>query len=105
VSGQSPNCWSPLTPGSRSFYLCAQGFWTTGRKMWPTLWWWLVPRKINGFGFTMHFLDEMTHFFSVYKDLESAEVVGKGWEGLERAYEEIKHAVELYRMNFRSLFG
>jgi inorganic pyrophosphatase len=48
-----------------------------------------------------HFLDEMAHFFSVYKDLESAEVMGKGWEGLEQAYAEIERAVERYREHVR----
>jgi inorganic pyrophosphatase len=48
-----------------------------------------------------HFLEEMGHFFSVYKDLESDEVVGRGWEGLERAYAEIEHAVERYREHVR----
>jgi inorganic pyrophosphatase len=43
-----------------------------------------------------HFLEETTHFFNVYKDLESAEVVGRGWEGLEAAYEEIRIAVERF---------
>ncbi len=48
-----------------------------------------------------HFLEEMGHFFSVYKDLESAEVVGRGWEGLEQAYTEIERAVERYREHVR----
>ncbi|TET48994.1 MAG: inorganic diphosphatase [Anaerolineales bacterium] len=39
-----------------------------------------------------HFLDEMAHFFNVYKDLESAEVQGRGWDGLEAACEEIRAA-------------
>ncbi len=49
-----------------------------------------------------HFLDEVAHFFSVYKDLESGEVVGKGWDDLETAYEEIEHAVERYREHVSS---
>jgi len=48
-----------------------------------------------------HLLDEMAHFFSVYKDLESAEVVGKGWDGLEEAYAEIEGAVQQYREHVR----
>ncbi len=48
-----------------------------------------------------HFLEEMAHFFSVYKDLESATVVGKGWDGLEQAYAEIKRAVQRYREHMR----
>ena len=52
-----------------------------------------------------HFLEEVTHFFNVYKDLESAEVEGKGWDGLDRAYAEIESAVEQFQMKLRSLFG
>ncbi|HEC34471.1 MAG TPA: hypothetical protein ENI37_07125, partial [Chloroflexi bacterium] len=33
-----------------------------------------------------HFLQEVAHFFSVYKHLEQEEVRAKGWEGLERAF-------------------
>ena len=52
-----------------------------------------------------HFLEEVAHFFNVYKDLERAEVVGKGWDGLEQAYTEIENAVELYQMKLKDLFG
>jgi inorganic pyrophosphatase len=44
-----------------------------------------------------HFLDEVAHFFDVYKDLESAEVKGSGWDGLESACAEIRRAVERYQ--------
>ena len=44
-----------------------------------------------------HFLDEMAHYFEVYKDLELAEVVGSGWDGVQSAYGEIERAVERYR--------
>lgn len=43
-----------------------------------------------------HFLDEVTHFFSVYKDLEQIKVRALGWEGLDRAYEEIERAIRMY---------
>lgn len=43
-----------------------------------------------------HFLDEVTHFFSVYKDLEQVEVKALGWEGLDRAYQEIERAIQMY---------
>ncbi|HIP86898.1 MAG TPA: hypothetical protein EYH27_00485, partial [Anaerolineales bacterium] len=43
-----------------------------------------------------HFLEEVTHFFSVYKDLERAETEPKGWEGVKRAYEEIERAIQMY---------
>ena len=49
-----------------------------------------------------HFLEEVAHFFSVYKDLERVEVQGKGWEGLERAHEEIEEAVGIYVQRLRS---
>jgi inorganic pyrophosphatase len=52
-----------------------------------------------------HFLEEVAHFFNVYKDLESAEVEGKGWDGLDRAYKEIERAVQYYQVNFKNLFG
>jgi inorganic pyrophosphatase len=44
-----------------------------------------------------HFLDEMGHFFSVYKDLEMAEVEPKGWYDREAAYAEIEEAAARYR--------
>lgn len=43
-----------------------------------------------------HFLEEVAHFFSVYKDLEGAEVETKGWDARNEAYEEIKEAVNRY---------
>jgi inorganic pyrophosphatase len=50
-------------------------------------------------------ITEVIHFLNVYKDLESAEVEGKGWDGLERAYEEIEHALQTYQMSLKHLFG
>jgi len=44
-----------------------------------------------------HFLNEMAHFFEVYKDLEIDEVQGGGWDGIESAYAEIRRGVERYR--------
>ena len=44
-----------------------------------------------------HFLDEMAHFFKVYKDLESVSVKIQGWKGLKAAHKEIEKAVKLYR--------
>jgi inorganic pyrophosphatase len=52
-----------------------------------------------------YFLEEMTHFFNVSKDLERAETEGRGWDGLDRAYAEIESAVERYQMSLKSLFG
>jgi len=44
-----------------------------------------------------HFLDEVRHFFSVYKDLEGIRVEAVGWENAEVARERIRHAAEIYR--------
>jgi len=46
-----------------------------------------------------HFLDEMEHFFSVYKDLEQATVESRGWKGIKKAYEAIERAVSRYRQH------
>jgi inorganic pyrophosphatase len=43
-----------------------------------------------------HFLKEVTHFFSVYKDLEGVRTEALGWEGPEVAMERIKYAIDLY---------
>jgi len=48
-----------------------------------------------------HFLKEMAHFFNVYKDLESAEAVGKGWDGAECAHTTIRHSVKQYQIHMR----
>jgi inorganic pyrophosphatase len=52
-----------------------------------------------------HFLEEVAHFFSVYKDLESVEVIGKGWEGRAMAFMEIEEAVARYRQQFGHLLS
>jgi inorganic pyrophosphatase len=44
-----------------------------------------------------HFLREVEHFFSVYKDLDQVHVESGGWDGLDRAYQEIHEAMRLYR--------
>ena len=43
-----------------------------------------------------HFLDEVTHFFSVYKDLQLVGVDALGWENREAALIEIQRAIALY---------
>jgi inorganic pyrophosphatase len=43
-----------------------------------------------------HFLEEIAHFFTVHKDLETAEVEIKGWDDQDDAYEEIEQAVKRY---------
>ncbi len=44
-----------------------------------------------------HFLREVTHFFSVYKDLEGIRTEARGWEGPEVAKDRINYAIDLYR--------
>jgi inorganic pyrophosphatase len=46
--------------------------------------------------FNPHLLDEIAHFFTVYKDLEKKEVKVLGWEDEVRAKEEIKRAQAAY---------
>jgi inorganic pyrophosphatase len=47
-----------------------------------------------------HFLAEMAHFFSVYKDLERARTQALGWEPAAAARQAIRHAVRLYKKEF-----
>lgn len=47
-----------------------------------------------------HFLDEVGHFFSVYKDLEGVRVEVVGWEDADVAKKQIEHAIRLYQTNF-----
>jgi len=42
------------------------------------------------------FSEEMSHFFTVCKDLEMVEVGIRGWDGQDEAYEEIDQAVRRY---------
>jgi inorganic pyrophosphatase len=47
-----------------------------------------------------HFLREVEHFFSVYKDLEGVRVKPIGWQDADVAKAEIEHAVQLYRERY-----
>ena len=47
-----------------------------------------------------HFLQEVAHFFEVYKDLEAERTRPVGWEGLASAYAQVEQAVVLYREKF-----
>jgi inorganic pyrophosphatase len=48
-----------------------------------------------------HYLLEVQHFFSVYKDLEEGgRVKVKGWEDADAAREAIGHAMRIYRDRF-----
>ncbi len=44
-----------------------------------------------------HYLDEIQHFFSVYKDLEGIRVEPLGWQPADIARERIKYASDLYK--------
>lgn len=44
-----------------------------------------------------HLLKELAHFFKVYKDLQEKEVQIVGWEGAEKAKEEIRRAQEAFK--------
>jgi inorganic pyrophosphatase len=48
-----------------------------------------------------HYLKEVAHFFSVYKDLEGARVEVVGWEDAQAAKKQIEHAVRLYQSTFQ----
>ncbi|MCC5949105.1 MAG: inorganic diphosphatase [Nitriliruptoraceae bacterium] len=43
-----------------------------------------------------HLLDEIAHFFSIYKDLEQKLVEVRGWENRESAFRVLEEAVERY---------
>ncbi|MCB2155020.1 inorganic diphosphatase [bacterium] len=43
-----------------------------------------------------HYLKEVAHFFSVYKDLEGHRTLSLGWEDVGLAHEQIMHAIKLY---------
>ena len=44
-------------------------------------------------------LEEIAHFFAHYKDLERKKVKVLGWESREAAYEQIRHAQQLYQQH------
>lgn len=43
-----------------------------------------------------HYLKEVEHFFTVYKDLEGVRVEPIGWEGVDVAKQRIQYAVDHY---------
>ena len=47
-----------------------------------------------------HFLAEMQHFFSVYKDLELVRTQSLGWEPAAAARQAIRHAIRLYKKEY-----
>ena len=44
-----------------------------------------------------HLLDEIAHFFKEYKHLEGKTTEILGWENADKAFEAIKHSIELYK--------
>ncbi len=47
-----------------------------------------------------HFLQEVAHFFAVYKDLEGAHVKTLGWERVDRARERIRYSYEMFKKEY-----
>ncbi|MEZ4634176.1 MAG: inorganic diphosphatase [Caldilineaceae bacterium] len=47
-----------------------------------------------------HYLDEVRHFFQVYKDLEGSSVDVLGWEDVNAAKAEIQRSQRLYKERF-----
>lgn len=48
-----------------------------------------------------HLLKEITHFFSIYKDLEGKRTKMIGWQDCARAYEIIKESQQRYQENLK----
>ncbi len=44
-----------------------------------------------------HFLEEVAHFFTVYKDLEGSRTHPLGWESVDVARKQIMHSIRLYK--------
>jgi inorganic pyrophosphatase len=44
-----------------------------------------------------HFLREVEHFFSTYKQLEGVHVEAQGWAGADQAIEEVRASVERHK--------
>ncbi|MBI5681147.1 MAG: inorganic diphosphatase [Methanobacterium sp.] len=55
-------------------------------------------KDINDIGdVPSHLLDEIAHFFKEYKYLEGKVTEVNGWENAQKAFEAIKHSIELYK--------
>ncbi len=58
------------------------------------------PRFTNVWNYTdiyPHVLKEITHFFSIYKDLEGKRVEIKGWRDAAYARDRVTHAISLFQ--------
>lgn len=49
-----------------------------------------------------HYLREIEHFFSIYKELEGKEVNILGWEGRQGAYDTIMESIERFQVRQRA---
>ncbi len=47
-----------------------------------------------------HILEEIRHFFKVYKDLQNKEVKVGDWEGKDKALEAVEKSFELYKEKY-----
>ncbi|MEM9953712.1 MAG: inorganic diphosphatase [Chloroflexota bacterium] len=47
-----------------------------------------------------HYLEEVKHFFMIYKQLEGATTENQGWAGTEEAREMVHYSLKLYREKF-----
>jgi inorganic pyrophosphatase len=47
-----------------------------------------------------HTLEEIKHFFKVYKDLQNKEVIVKDWEDKSQAIKDIKESVDNYNKSY-----
>ena len=52
-----------------------------------------------------HFLREVEHFFSTYKQLEGLEVIPMGWTSNEEGTNEVRSSVERFRQTLGTVFG
>lgn len=60
------------------------------------------PRYANVWNYTdiyAHLIKEITHFFSIYKDLEGKRVEVKGWHDAGYARDRVVHAVNLFKQH------
>ena len=60
------------------------------------------PRFANIWNYTdiyPHMLKEITHFFSIYKDLEGKRVEMKGWRDASYARDRVMDAIKQFELN------
>jgi inorganic pyrophosphatase len=60
------------------------------------------PRFANIWNYTdiyPHMLKEITHFFSIYKDLEGKRVEMKGWRDASYARDRVMHTIKQFELS------